>query len=544
MRAYSLPSVSIVFSSALRGAASMHSACSWRQRHGVGFALGLLSALAFPPLGWWPLMAPAIIWLVWSLDASATVRTAAWAGWWVGFGQMLASLFWITNAWAYQSAMPVMVAAPIIAGLCGYLALYTALAAGLSRYAWHDGPWRIALLAGLWACAEYLRGVVFTGFPWNALGSIWVLHALPLAQGAALVGQLGLSAFTCLIFAACALPPRSCSWRIIASGGVAALVGWLWLSLHPTQVYQDLQVHIVQPNVGQELRESPHAPNILLSHYLWLSQRAVEERGPGLVIWPESAIPALFTETPTGQSRIFSLLDQPTVRYRISRRVLAEGGMLFTGMEHFILDGEGQPTAVYNSLGIFNSQGQLIARYDKAHLVPLGEYVPLRAWLKPLGFDRLVAGTLDFSPGTAPRTIHLSAIPPVFPLICYEVIFSDNGITRLDRPAWLLNISNDAWFGASGGPAQHLVQGRMRAIEYGLPMVRGTPTGISAVIDSYGRLMGSLSHGQEAVLTRPLPKAAAATPFSYGGQTISLLFAVGLVVAGCQRYKGSPLRQL
>jgi apolipoprotein N-acyltransferase len=505
-----------------------------RQRHAIGFALGLISAAAFAPLGLWPLMLPCLVWLVWSIDASPSLSQAFWAGWWTSFGQLLAGLYWIMLAWQFQASMPVVFAIPIVAGLCAFLALYGGLAALCARKLWHGRAARLLILAATWMLGEGLRGIVLTGFPWNELGTIWVTHALPMAQSAAVFGQLGLSGLTILIAGACAILPtqRRAALAILGSSAAITVLGGVWLQLHPTKLRSDTQVHVVQANIGQDLKWTLDAPRQLFSRYLALSQQAVEKHGPGIVIWPETAVPSLLFDDGAGGIVVESLLDQATARYRISRRVLANGGLLITGIDRFDFDAAGQPVSARNALAVFNPEGDIIASYEKAHLVPLGEYLPLRSLMEPLGLSRLVPGAIDFLPGPGARTLDLGTAPPVGPMICYEMIFAGDVVARKRRPAWLLNISNDGWFGISSGPHQHLAQGRMRAIEYGLPMVRSTSTGISAVIDSHGRLMATIGLNQAGVLTAALPEASAQTPYGAGRQLIPIALAMFLLLIG------------
>ncbi len=516
---------------------SWHGTRSVRLRHGIGFTLGLLSAAAFAPLGLWPLMLPCLLWLIWSIDRAPNLRQAFWAGWWISFGQLLAGLYWIMIAWQFQANMPVLFAVPIVGGLCGFLAIYAGLAALLSRKFWHGGSARVLILAGAWMIGEFLRGVVMTGFPWNELGTIWITRALPMAQAAAAIGQLGLSGLTIILAGGLAIWPRQrrAALAIIFGGVLIAAVGGVWLLRHPTQLRADTQVHVVQANIGQDIKWTEDAPRLLFSRYLLLSQQAVAKHGPGIVIWPETAVPSMLFDDGAGGIRVESLLDKATSRYRISRRVLGEGGLLITGMDRFEFDTSGQPISARNALGVFNPDGEIIATYEKAHLVPLGEYLPFRSLMEPLGLSRLVPGAIDFLQGPGARTLDLGEAPSVGPMICYEMIFAGDIVARKVRPEWLLNISNDGWFGVSSGPHQHLAQGRMRAIEYGLPMVRSTPTGISAIIDSHGRLMSQMGLSQAGVLTAALPTAARQTPFGRGRQWIPLGLAALLFGLGVSR---------
>jgi apolipoprotein N-acyltransferase len=515
---------------------SFHASRTIKQRNAIGFFLGLISAAAFAPIGAWPLMIPALVWLIWSIDAASSGRQAFWAGWWMGFGQFLAGLYWIMLAWQFQSNMPILFALPIVGGLCAFLSLYAGLAVAVAKRVWHTGPTRLALLAATWMVGEFLRGVIFTGFPWNELGSIWVTRALPVAQFATLIGQLGLSGFTIIVCGSFALwsTQRRAAIIVMTSAMLVTAAGGAWLMLRPIKLHTDTQVHIVQANIGQDLKWTEDAPRLLFSAYLRLSQQAVEQRGPGIVIWPETAVPSTLFDDGKGGIIIDSLMEQPTARYRISRRVLKDGGLLITGVDRFEFDPQGQPIVARNALAVYNQDGEVIGAYDKSHLVPLGEYLPFRSLLEPLGLARLVPGAIDFLPGPGARTLALEGAPAVSPMICYEMIFAGDIVSRQHRPGWLLNISNDAWFGVSSGPHQHLAQGRMRSIEYGLPMVRSTPTGISAVIDSHGRLLARKGLDEAGVLSHALPLDATATPYSHGRQLIpltlvALLFGLGII---------------
>jgi apolipoprotein N-acyltransferase len=489
----------------------------------LSFVTGLVSALAFAPLNIWPLMIIAFAILVALIDASATPRRAAAIGWWFGFGQMLVGLYWIAISWQYQANMPVLLGAIAVGLLSAGLALFAALSCGIAKRFWHGRPTRIFMLAGCWALGEYMRGFILTGFPWNLVGSAW-LPVLPMAQGAALFGTYGLSII--MVSAGGALAvwsehpsplPKPVSrlllfFLILFSSGLAYLV------ITPVRYWPGLQVHVVQANIGQDEKWSEDNFRLPLQQHLAMTHKAIAERGPGLVIWPETAVPNLIDE-------------EITSRYLISR-ALGEKSFLLTGGDRVLRSPEGEALAAYNSLMVIDSNGQIRESYDKAHLVPFGEYLPWRSVLDRIGISRLAPGGIDFRAGPGVRSLQVDGIPKLGPLICFEVIFPGQAVDARNRPAWLLNLSNDAWFGRSSGPWQHLAQARLRSIEEGLPMVRSTPTGVSSVIDGHGRLVAKAPVAQTYVLSARLPQPFANTPYGRFGDITFLCFTAFILFCG------------
>jgi apolipoprotein N-acyltransferase len=497
-----------------------------KSRLRLAFATGLVSAAAFAPLDIWPLMLLAFAILLVLMDATASVAAAARLGWSFSFGQLLFGLYWIAVAWQYQASMPVILGLLAVIILSAGLALFAALACGLARKFWHTGTSRIFLLAAAWAFAEWLRGFVLTGFPWNLVGSAW-LPVLPVAQAAAVIGSNGLSIFMVVAGSALAVAftddtvPAKRRGQLLAATLTVFAAGLLYILLAATAFWPKLQLHIVQANIGQEAKWSDENFRKPLQLHLAMTRAIIAERGPGIVIWPETAIPNLIDE-------------EVTTRYLVSR-ALGEDSLLFTGADRVLRSPEGEALAAYNSLMILDSNGQIRNMYDKVHLVPFGEYLPWRNVLDRLGLARLAPGSIDFLPGPGLRTLEVDGLPNVGPLICYEAIFPGQVVDAKNRPAWLLNISNDAWFGRSFGPYQHLAQARLRSIEEGLPMIRSTPTGISAVIDGHGRLLARSPSHQPYVLTTRLPKPLAATPYARFGDLVFLLFAALTLFAGRRR---------
>jgi apolipoprotein N-acyltransferase len=488
---------------------------SHARRNCIIFCTGILSALAFAPLDIWPLMIIGFAILIWQIDAAENSRRAAVIGWLFAFGQFLCGLYWIAISFQFQADMPAFFGWIAVILLASVLALYGAFAVGAAHKFWSSKPARIFILASLWSAVEFLRGILFTGFPWNSVGTAW-LPVAPMAQSAALFGVFGLSLIMVLAGGALALfadGAKLASWQqsLLAGLGVLVIGGVVYILLTPIQYGIDAQVHIVQANIGQDYKGGDDGTRAQLRRHLDLTQAVIAERGPGVVIWPETAVPNLIDE-------------ELSTRYLIARS-LGDKSKLILGADRIVRAVDGTPVVAMNSLMALDSDGTILDIYDKVHLVPFGEYLPWRNFLAQIGFSRLVAGRLDFAPGARLRTMSVTGIPAFSPLICYEAGFPGNVIGWGTRPAWLLNISNDAWFGRSSGPFQHLAQARLRSIEEGLPMVRSTPTGVSAVIDPHGRIRAQTPFGVATVLTTQVPLGLPPTPFARLGNLLFLLLA-------------------
>lgn len=471
----------------------------------AAFGLGLLSALALPPLYLVPVLLLAIPGLLRLLDAAPDWRRAALTGLAWGWGHHLLGLYWISHAlltdpWRWGWLVPIAVP-----GLALPLAAYVAAACLL---AWWARPgWRRWLaLAGAWVAMEILRGHLLTGFPWNLLGTVWAFHALPL-QSAAWIGVHGLSLVTLLLAGLPRFGRRGWAAGALALGALG-LFGWLRLA-QPEPAPPGVNLLLVQGNVAQEAkwREDQRWP--IFRRYLELS-RSGAARAPAevplVVIWPETASPFLLPNDPAARD--------------YAGRVLPPGAVLLAGSVRAEWGAEQRPERVFNSLSAIAPDGRLLAVYDKAHLVPFGEYMPLRG-LIPI---RVVQGGLDFSAGPGPVALAPAGLPPFSPLICYEVIFP-GAVAPASRPAWLLNITNDAWFGVSAGPYQHLAAARLRAVEEGLPLVRVAQTGVSAVFDASGRVTARIGLGEEGSVLASLPGARPVTPFARFGDILAIFFA-------------------
>ena len=485
-------------------------------------AAGALSALGFAPLDLWPLTLVGVAVLVMSIERARTVRGAALVGWLFGVGQFAVSLGWIATAFTYQAAMPAFMGWVTVVLLAMFLALYPGIAAGLAR-AWPGGRVsRVLVFAAAWMLTEWLRGHVLSGFAWNPLGAAW-LTVGGIALIAKWIGALGLSGLLVLAAGGAVLA----GWHSLEMGYtlrrraanlliVIPVAAVAVLTVPPPAPLTGPLVHLIQPNLGQELKYDD--PVVHIENYLALSRAAL---GPtphrqSIVIWSESAVLDLVAE-------------QPAIRARLAS-ILAPGDLLLFGGEALIRNADGSPAAGTNSLYVLDSTGRLLNRYDKAHLVPLGEYVPARPLMSRLGLTRLTPGSIDFLPGSGPRTLDLPGFPAAGIQICYEVIFPANVVDEAHRPAWIVNISNDAWFG-SWGPPQHLAQARLRAIEEGLPIARVTPTGISAVIDANGRVVASLPQHVADTLTLRMPPPLPPTLFARFAHWSSFAFGALLLAA-------------
>lgn len=482
----------------------------------VAFGLGLVSALAFPPVHAVPVLLLSLPGLLVMAGAAPGWKRAGLIGLFWGWGHFAGGLYWLTHAILtdverYWWLVPIAVPA-----LSLPLGLFIAVPVAAARLMPGGLP-RVMVFAGCWVASELLRGVIFTGFPWNLAGSVWAFDPIAI-QGAAWVGVHGLSLVTVLV----ALSPLL-GWRAMGlGGGVLAglgLFGWVRLS-GPQPAPRDVTLLLIQANIAQEMKHRPDAREAILERYLEMTERAVAETAPGLppgqrlvVVWPEAAVP-------------FLVADDPEIRTLVAE-TLPPGGILMTGTARAEFGPDRRLRRIFNSLAVVDASGGLLATYDKAHLVPFGEYMPLSGLL-PI---RLVPGAVDFTPGPGLRTLDVPGLPPFGPLICYEVIFPSE-VAASPRPEWLVNVTNDAWYGISAGPYQHLATARFRAVEEGLPLVRAAQTGISAVFDAFGRTLGSVPLGETGSLRAALPGALAPTPMARAGLWIPGVLAAATILIG------------
>jgi apolipoprotein N-acyltransferase len=507
-------------------------AFGWR-RALIAFVAGVLSALALAPINAWPILFVTLPVLVWLVDGSAAGRwsgawTAGVAGWCFGFGYFVAGLYWIGYAFLVDAKTFGWLLPVAVSGLPAYLAIFTGLGLAAARLIWVRGPARILALAATLTMAEWLRGHVLTGFPWNTFGYA-LTEPLVLAQSVSLVGIWGL---TFIAVAVCACPavladdrvdiPRPYRVLIIAGLVLAGLVSYGAVRLlgHPTAYVAGVKLRIMQPNLQQDVKFNYTAKDQVMARYLALSDRATGPQSSGVrdathLIWPESAFPFFLAREPDALAQIAAMLKP--------------GTELITGAVRPATSAAG-PRA-YNSVYVIDPDGSIHGIYDKVHLVPFGEYLPFQNLLERLGLRQLTKQVGGFLSGNRRRAMEVPGAPTMLPLICYEVIFPGSAVPAGERPGWLVNVTNDGWFGISTGPYQHFQQSRMLAIAEGLPLVRAANTGISGVIDPVGRIIQSLPLGVEGVLDSALPQSISPTIFVAVGEYPLILFlAASLLV--------------
>ena len=490
----------------------------WRA-HASSFGFGVVAAAALPPVHAIPVLVVAFPVLIWQIDGSPRARTAFARGWWFGFGFFVVGLYWIAHALLTDPARYGWMIPFAVGGLAAYSALFPGLAALIAHRFGRPGWSRILVFAAAWSAGEALRGIVLTGFPWNPLGSVWTVSP-PMLQMAAITGVYGLGLITAAIASAPATLAHAGRGRWIPTVCASALLfavyagGAARLSGASSGVVPGVVLRLVQPNIAQHHKWRQDLRAAQFAKHLRLSATATPSR-PTHIIWAETATP-------------FVVADHEALRRRMAM-VVPAGGYLLTGTLRTSKSGAGR-LEVWNSLQAIDRDARVLATYDKFHLVPFGEYVPFRA---VVGLAKLTAGDTDFSAGPGPRTLRLDGLPPVGPMICYEAIFPGEVARRDDRPGWLLNITNDAWFGISSGPYQHFASARIRAVEEGLPLVRVANTGISGVVDAYGRVKARLGLGREGIVDATLPVAISSpTPFAQWGNTIAWIAVIAVFMGG------------
>jgi apolipoprotein N-acyltransferase len=486
------------------------------------FLAGIVSACGFEPLGLWPLTLLAFAALLRLVETAPSLRSALARGYWFGVGNFTLCLNWIATAFTFQSEMPHWLGWIAVALLSLYLAVYPAMATGLA-WRWGNGRLRLVLIfAAAWIVTEWLRATMFTGFAWNPVGV--ALLPTPLSRLATLIGTYGLSGITVLL-AGILLLAFHRRWKAgaVIAGTVALATLLVFLTAPAPLSAPAVPLRIVQPNIGQQDKWKAGFEERNFARHKRLTGPA--SQAPRLILWPEAAV------TDPLQDQRLNPQDQAEAlqtRLRVGG-LLGPRDLLLTGGVTFRSTDQTRLTSATNSVFAMAANGRILGRYDKAHLVPYGEYLPMRPILSAIGLSRLAPGDVDFDAGPGPQTLTLPLIGKVGFQLCYEIIFSGEVVDRGNRPAFLFNPSNDAWFGRFG-PPQHLAQARLRALEEGLPILRSTPTGISAVIDHEGRLLQSLPWRTAGVIDAALPPPAPPTVFARAGNIMPFLFALLLVL--------------
>ena len=479
----------------------------------VSFPYGIL--LAIPVLGWLFLR-------------TRGSRQAFFVGLLAGTGYFGATMFWIIEPFLVQPEVHGWMAPFALVLMAAGMSLFWAVPFCIARRFFGQGTFAIPALAALWSLAEYTSSVLFTGFPWGLIGYVW--SELPLFQLVAVTGSFGLGFVTYL---ACLVPAmREVSWfiRIGVPVSILALVlsfGWVRLDgAGEARADSGFRVRVVQPNAEQHLKWKPGMVEVFFERLLrFTADRPNGTRSPDVVVWPETAF-------------AFSRDRNPLVFERIADAAGSES-LVIAGVQRR------EGGRVFNSIAFIDESGQLLDVYDKHHLVPFGEYVPLAGFLGFAGLEGIAGGgSKGFSAGSGPRVVRLPELPSVLPLICYEAVFPADVRTKGNRPDWLLHVTNDAWFGKISGPYQHLVQARARAIEQGLPLVRSANTGVSAIVDAYGRVASSIPLGTAAYVDHDLPAPIPPTLYVRNGEWpwmviafLTLAFARAMTNAGAGKVR-------
>lgn len=514
-------------------------ALSWGiKRAIIAFLAGAIGTLALPPFDFLPIGFISFTVLVWLLDGASGAPDRVWlwrnsaafiTGWWFGFGYFVAGLWWLSNA-ILIDAPDLYWAIPFaVLGLPAVLALFFGTAAAVARFFWGDGLIRIIALAISFGLFEILRGFAFTGFPWNSLGMM-VLTRPVWMQITALIGVEGVTFLAVFIFALPAIWAANRHRYLTTFLAVLLIGGWGSIGLyrlHDGALLDntDIQFRLVQPSIAQDEKWDAETRDKIFQDLLALSfdqedQEANEGAKPDLIIWPETALPFLFSERPQALSAIAGALEGTQ--------------LLLSGIVR--REGEGSRERYYNAVVAVDSQGEISGAADKTHLVPFGEYLPFHSLLSSFGLRQLTEAAGAFSEGTSRGKIELSDGRWLYPLICYEAIFSrEIQIEPSNRPVAFVNVTNDAWFGNSPGPAQHFRHAQLRSVEFGIPMMRVANNGLTGIVDAHGYVRDGLALNAIGLVEGLVPQSLPTTIYSEMGNIarffpMLLLLALGLLL--------------
>lgn len=489
----------------------------WRRRL-LAMLLGALATASLPPVFLLPLLIPAFSGLFLLVSNATTKRQAFLDGWWWGLGHFTTGLYWICISLYVQPEKFAWLTPFALFGLPSVIAIYIglvtlALFALSKRFPSPVARW--LLFPALWIAAEFARAHLFTGFPWNLTGYAWNISDITLQMASVwgIYGQSWLAVLLATLPALFMIHPAGAAKCSIA--GILIIVaftefGIMRLDSNPT-AYTFTKLRIVQANIPQALKfDEETAMEGLRKHILLTRSEGLDKIN--VVIWPETAVPFYLEPGSMLARDIGSMITGNTQ--------LMTGGMRTEGGE--------KNWKAWNSMFVIRPDGSISAQYDKHHLVPFGEYIPFRN-IVPFIVENIAGGMGDFQTGPGPTTLAPEGIPALSPLICYEAIFPGNVVDGSGKAQWLLNLTNDAWFGNSSGPYQHLEMARTRAVEQGLPLARAANTGISAMYDAYGRQLNRLPLLQEGIIDVNLPKQAAETIYSGFGNFSILLIALSSV---------------
>lgn len=466
----------------------MKAPVGWR-RSAASCAFGVLAVLSLPPFFWLPVVIIAYGGLFWLLSHAPSLRRAFWDGFFWGWGYFIAGLYWFTIALLTEPEKFAWLIPFALFGLTAVIAIYVGITALLYAFVRRGNIVDTLWFGAIWVWVELARGHLFTGFPWNLAGYA-MMASDSLMQAASVVGIYGLSfvvVIVAIVPAALVMKVPHARIAILISYGLfVAMFYWGQERIQQAgeaELHEGITLRLVQANIAQHHKWDPKLQFEGLRRHVTLSEREGADKVTH-IIWPETAVPYVIRADSTLTRRMGDMLTP--------------GQVLITGGLH------AQDDNLWNAIAAIDHNGTIIGRYDKHKLVPFGEFLPLR-WLIPAWLETPV-GMKDFSAGKGPQTVNWQGLPPVSPLVCYEAIFPELSVGET-RPAFLLALTNDAWFGLSTGPHQHFHMARLRAVEQGLPLVRVANTGISAVADSYGRIMAMMALGKEGVLDVSLPRA-------------------------------------
>jgi apolipoprotein N-acyltransferase len=482
---------------------------------------GVSGALALPPIGLWPLLLVAVPLVLHQLERVPGGRQAFGAGFLVGLGYFVVALQWIGVAFLVDAATYLWMMPFAVGGLAAFMALYWGLAGLVAWGLFRRGVSLAFGFPAVLAAAEWLRGHLLTGFPWAAPG-LAATGMGGVLQLAALIGMTGLSL---LIMLWAAMPfalwrggrERWLALAVLALMPLAHVWGQYRLARHPTALVPGVTLRLVQPNIAQDDKWRAENTRVIFDTLKELSFRPAQGAPVTHIIWPESAVSFFIDESAEARKELAEGLKGETV--------------LLTGALRRDVRPDGSES-IFTSLIVFDGAARPLAHYDKWRLVPGGEFLPFESILKPLGFRRVVTVPESFEAGPGPVSLTIPGAGKTAPLICYEVIFPNRLVDPKNRPQWLLNITNDGWFGRSTGPWQHFAQARLRAVEQGLPLARAANTGISGVIDPLGRVLARSELEDRTTLDVPLPLPLPATVYARYGDGLLAGLIAGVVLIG------------
>lgn len=478
----------------------------------AAFLLGAVATLVFAPFHFFAAGFLSFAGLIWLMAKCATRGQAFWTGWFFGWGHFIAGLYWIASAFLVEpEKFAWMIPFPVL-GLPAFLAIFPAIAVVLAWWITPHGPSRIVALAASWTLLEFVRGTILTGFPWNLVGYAWGFHETTM-QAAAWFGIYGMSFLAVVLFAAPAVMADGRRSRRMAISMLALPLAIAAIAAPRTYTENgnhEFTVRLVQGNIEQ--REK-WRPDLVEANFLRLAEMSAQgPKPPDLVIWPETSATFLLSRRP---DKLAALAEVAAI---------GKSGMMVTGAPRVSGDN------IFNSAVAVDGSGTMVGTADKHHLVPFGEYLPLRPLLQAIGLEKLAQGRGDFSAGGPEQTLNLPSIPDAAVLICYEAIFPALA-ARKNRPGWLLNLTNDGWFGELTGPDQHFAMARFRAVEQGLALVRAAGTGISAVVTPTGEVTASIALGLSGTLDATVVSGGEKTPFAMTGSLPVVGLCLLLMVA-------------